>query len=172
MTQPLQYAYMESPVGALLLAGTEDSLHVISFPKGHKARAPEPDWQETDLSTFADTTRQLSAYFQGKTTTFDLPLQPEGTPFQRTVWDALQEIPYGQTISYGELARRIGKPSASRAVGAANGANPLPIVIPCHRVIGADNTLTGFGGGLDVKAFLLEHEWAIKPPVGHQPKLI
>ena len=169
---PLRYAYMESPVGALLLAGDDAGLHVISFPRGHKAREPEPGWQETDIADFAETTRQLAAYFDGKTTTFDLPLKPEGTPFQMAVWEALQEIPYGETISYGELARRIGRPKASRAVGAANGANPLPIIIPCHRVIGSDKSLTGFGGVLDVKAYLLEHEWAVRPPAGHQPKLI
>ena len=170
---PLRYAYMESPVGDLLLAGDESDLHVISFPRGHKARAPEPEWQRADIAFFAETTRQLQAYFDGTITTFDVPLKPEGTAFQMAVWEALLEIPYGETISYGELARRIGKPpGASRAVGAANGANPLPIIIPCHRVIGADNSLTGFGGGLDVKAFLLEHEWAVQPPVGHQPRLI
>ncbi len=170
--ETLRYAHMESPVGALLLARDDTGLRVISFPSGHKARAPEPGWQKTDIAEFDDTTSQLTAYFDGETTEFDLPLKPEGTPFQMAVWEALQDIPYGETISYGELAKRIGKPSASRAVGAANGANPLPIVIPCHRVIGADNSLTGFGGGVDIKAFLLEHEWAVKPPAGHQPKLI
>ncbi len=170
--ETLRYAHMESPVGALLLARDDVGLRVISFPSGHKARAPEPGWQKTDIAEFDDTTSQLTAYFDGETTEFDLPLKPEGTPFQMAVWEALQDIPYGETISYGELAKRIGKPSASRAVGAANGANPLPIVIPCHRVIGADNSLTGFGGGVDIKAFLLEHEWAVKPPAGHQPKLI
>ncbi len=170
--EPLRYAYMKSPVGDLLLAGDDVDLHVISFTSGHKAREPEADWQEVDLAAFAGTTPQLSAYFEGKTTEFDLPLKPEGTPFQMAVWQALQAIPYGETISYGELAKRIGNPSASRAVGAANGVNPLPIVIPCHRVIGADNSLTGFGGGVEIKEFLLEHEWAVKPPVGHQPKLI
>lgn len=170
--EPLRYAYMKSPVGDLLLAGDAANLHVISFSKGHKARQPEADWREVDIAEFADTTDQLSAYFEGKITRFDVPLKPEGTPFQRTVWDALLAIPYGETISYGELAKRVGNPNASRAVGAANGANPLPIIIPCHRVIGADNSLTGFGGGVDIKEFLLEHEWAVKPPVGHQPKLI
>lgn len=170
--EPLRYAHMDSPVGALLLAGNDAGLHVISFPNGHKARQPETGWQKTELSEFAHVTGQLTAYFEGKTTEFDVTLKPRGTPFQMAVWAALQEIPYGETISYGELAQRIGKPSASRAVGAANGANPLPIIIPCHRVIGANNTLTGFGGGLDVKAFLLELEQAVQPPVGHQPRLI
>jgi len=170
--EPLHYAYMKSPVGDLLLAGDDADLHVISFTSGHKARQPEADWREADIAEFADTTQQLTAYFEGETTEFDLPLKPEGTPFQMAVWQALLAIPYGETISYGELAKRVGNPNASRAVGAANGANPLPIIIPCHRVIGADNSLTGFGGGVEIKEFLLEHEWAVKPPVGHQPKLI
>ncbi len=99
--------------------------------------------------------RQLDAYFDGELTSFDLPLTLDGSPFQRTVWAALQDIPYGETISYGELARRIGQPSASRAVGLANGKNPVSIVVPCHRVIGADGSLTGYGGGMDRKRFLL-----------------
>ncbi len=99
--------------------------------------------------------RQLDAYFDGELTSFDLPLTLDGSPFQRTVWAALQNIPYGETISYGELARRIGQPSASRAVGLANGKNPVSIVVPCHRVIGADGSLTGYGGGMDRKRFLL-----------------
>src|SRR5690606_32489233 len=101
---------------------------------------------------------QLGAYFAGELQAFDLPLAPEGTPFQRTVWQALQSIPYGQTISYGELAQEIGRPTASRAVGAANGRNPLPIVIPCHRVIGGNGSLTGYGGGLRFKKALLSLE--------------
>ena len=112
--------------------------------------------------------RQLRAYFAGERSDFDIPLSPEGTEFQRRVWHELERIPYGCTISYGELAKRVGNPKASRAVGAANGANPLPIVVPCHRVIGADGTLTGFGAGIDVKAKLLEIEGI---PVGTQPEL-
>jgi methylated-DNA-[protein]-cysteine S-methyltransferase len=106
----------------------------------------------------AEAVRQLSEYFAGERKEFDFPLAPEGTEFQRAVWKRLQEIPYGQTISYGELARRVGNPKASRAVGAANGKNPIPIVIPCHRVIGADGKLTGFGGGLPIKEALLAIE--------------
>jgi methylated-DNA-[protein]-cysteine S-methyltransferase len=102
--------------------------------------------------------RQLRAYFAGELETFDLPLAPEGTPFQLEVWRRLCEIPYGETISYGELARRLGNPNASRAVGLANGANPIPIVIPCHRVIGSDGKLTGYGGGLPIKEKLLALE--------------
>jgi methylated-DNA-[protein]-cysteine S-methyltransferase len=107
---------------------------------------------------FREVIAQLEAYFAGELRRFDLPLAPEGTPFQREVWSALTAIPYGETVSYGELARRLGRPAASRAVGAANGQNPIPIVIPCHRVIGADGSLTGFGGGLAIKRRLLDLE--------------
>jgi methylated-DNA-[protein]-cysteine S-methyltransferase len=111
----------------------------------------------------------LEEYFARARTTFDLPLDPSGTAFQRRVWDALRAIPYGATTSYGELARRLGDPRATRAVGTANGQNPIPIIVPCHRVIGAHGELTGFGGGLDRKRWLLEHEGALmalsSPPV-------
>jgi len=107
---------------------------------------------------FAEPFRQLHAYFAGELTRFDLPLRRAGTAFQNTVWSALCDIPYGETISYGTLASRIGRPTAYRAVGGANGANPLPIVVPCHRVIGSDKSLTGFGGGIGIKRFLLAHE--------------
>jgi methylated-DNA-[protein]-cysteine S-methyltransferase len=111
-----------------------------------------------------ETARQLEAYFRGELVSFDLPLELSGTEFQRQCWLALATIPYGQTVSYGEQARRLGLgPAAARAVGAANGQNPLPIVLPCHRVIGADGSLTGFGGGLPTKRFLLEHEGALLP---------
>ena len=105
--------------------------------------------------------RQLTEYFAGVRTAFDLPLDPPGTPFQRQVWDALRTIPYGVTTSYGELARRLGDPRGTRALGAANGKNPIPIIVPCHRVVGARGELTGFGGGLDRKRWLLEHEGAL-----------
>ncbi|MGH8218707.1 MAG: methylated-DNA--[protein]-cysteine S-methyltransferase [Steroidobacteraceae bacterium] len=148
---------MESPVGPLLLAGDGSRIKVIHFRTGPHARRPGHDWVADRLS-FEAAIAQLEEYFAGQRQSFDLPLAPEGTDFQRTVWQALTRIPYGETISYGELARRIGKPQASRAVGLANGANPLPIVIPCHRVIGADGSLTGFGGGLDIKRKLLALE--------------
>lgn len=108
-------------------------------------------------------TRQLEAYFEGKLVDFDIPMELVGTDFQKDVWTALCDIPYGETISYGELARRIDRPKASRAVGAANGANHLPIIIPCHRVIGANKSLTGFGGGVETKQFLLELEQGEDP---------
>lgn len=148
---------MSSPVGPLLLAGDGSRIKVIHFRAGRHPRDPESGWI-ADRAPFAVAIDQLEDYFAGHRTSFDLPLAPVGTPFQRTVWQALTEIPYGKTISYGELARRIGNPQASRAVGLANGANPLPIVVPCHRIIGADGSLTGFGGGLDIKRQLLALE--------------
>jgi methylated-DNA-[protein]-cysteine S-methyltransferase len=118
---------------------------------------PDPGWRE-DAAPLTETVRQLQAYFAGDLETFNLSLAPEGTPFQIEVWQRLRDIPYGQTISYGELARRIGNPKASRAVGLANGSNPIPIVIPCHRVIGSNGKLTGYGGGLPIKEKLLALE--------------
>ncbi len=153
----MYYSHMDSPIGRLLLAGDEGGLRLISFPTGSRTRHAEPDWIEND-APFVETKRQLAAYFAGTLTEFDLPLAPQGTPFQLSVWRALRRIPYGETVSYGAIAESIGRPSASRAVGAANGANPLPIVVPCHRVIGSTGKLTGFGGGLDTKAALLALE--------------
>jgi len=154
----MNYSYLESPIGTLLIAGDADAIHEINFPKNGCARRPEADWTESSRGPVSDALRQLREYFAGKRTEFDLPLSPKGTEFQRGVWRRLQEIPYGETISYGELAKRVGNPKASRAVGAANGQNPIPIVIPCHRVIGANGKLTGFGGGLPTKEKLLALE--------------
>lgn len=163
----MYYCHMESPVGPLLLAGEKDALQSISFPRGSRARSPEPGWRR-DRGPFVAALEQLEAYFDGSLTDFDLALAPRGTPFQLSVWQQLRQIPYGTTISYGELARRIGRPSASRAVGAANGANPLSIVVPCHRVIGSSGKLTGFGGGLPTKAALLAHERQVAGTAGQQ----
>ncbi len=154
------YNRMDSPVGPLSIAGDEAGLCFILFSSGKLAAGPRPEWQESDRGVVRETIRQLGAYFAGKLTHFDLPLTPAGTPFQLEVWRELQRIPYGTVISYGELAGRIGKPHASRAVGAANGANPIPIVVPCHRVIGSNGKLTGYGGGLAIKEALLELERA------------
>jgi methylated-DNA-[protein]-cysteine S-methyltransferase len=154
----MNYCYLDTPIGKLLLAGDEDALRVIQFPKNGKPGNPAADWRESARGALQETVRQLREYFSGRRTEFDLPLAPEGTDFQRRVWRQLQGIPYGKTISYGELAKRVGNPKASRAVGGANGCNPLPIVIPCHRVIGANGKLTGFGGGLPIKQALLELE--------------
>lgn len=151
------YTWYESPVGPLLLAGSRAGLNYVSFSSGRHAVSIDPEWTE-DLSLFDGVIGQLSEYFAGERKTFSLTLIPEGTEFQRAVWSELQNIPYGETISYKDLAERIGKPKAVRAVGAANGANPIPIIIPCHRVIGNDGSLTGFGGGLPLKKRLLELE--------------
>lgn len=154
---PMAYGYLDSPVGRLLVAGDGDRLRLLGFPSGIRAREAAPDWRRDD-NLFSEAFAQLRAYFAGELTRFDLPLWFDGTAFQNAVWSALRDIPYGETISYAELAGRIGRPTASRAVGAANGANPLPIVVPCHRVIGADGSLTGFGGGVETKRYLLRHE--------------
>jgi methylated-DNA-[protein]-cysteine S-methyltransferase len=156
-TPAISYSYVDSPVGRLLLAGDPDGLALISFSTGRRPREPSASWARDDR-VFAEAIAQLRSYFAGERREFSLPLQPRGTPFQERVWSALRAVPFGATISYGELARRIGQPSAARAVGAANGANPLPIIVPCHRVIGADHSLTGFGGGLETKRYLLAHE--------------
>jgi methylated-DNA-[protein]-cysteine S-methyltransferase len=148
---------IDSPIGPLGLVASDAGLEAVLFD-GRRIR---PDGTSRVLD---DATRQLAAYFDGDLITFDLPLELTGTDFQRRCWLALATIPYGQTVSYGEQARRLGLGGdAARAVGAANGQNPLPIVLPCHRVIGANGSLTGFGGGLHVKRFLLEHEGAILP---------
>jgi len=153
----MYYCYLDTPIGELLLAGEEGALSMIGFPKGSMRREPEADWifSEKPLAEACD---QLGEYFAGSRKDFDLPLKLNGTEFQVSVLEALQDIPYGQTTSYGEIAKRIGRPKAVRAVGAANGRNPIPIVVPCHRVIGSTGDLTGFGGGLDTKEALLRLE--------------
>lgn len=153
----IYYTTMESPVGGLRLVAEELGLRTVWFLRGSKKEAPDKDWKE-DAAFFADVMRQLRAYFAGELREFEIPLLMEGTEFQKRVWKSLQTIPYGQTISYGELARKMGDPKAVRAVGAANGQNPIPIIVPCHRVIGSNGSLTGFGGGLENKKKLLELE--------------
>lgn len=157
MSDTVRYSYMTTPVGRLLLVRGADGLRRIFFESGKGKGQPEGDWERDD-GAFGDVRGQLEEYFSGARTDFDLPLSPQGTAFQLAAWRALRGIPYGETRSYGEQAKAIGRPRAVRAVGAANGANPLPIVVPCHRVIGSDGSLTGFGGGLDVKEKLLAHE--------------
>jgi methylated-DNA-[protein]-cysteine S-methyltransferase len=151
------YTTFESPVGPLLLAGESSALRRVSFENGKRSTPPRADWKP-DKEPFAEVIRQLQAYFRGELKEFDLPLAMEGTEFQLRVWNALRTIPYGETVSYAQLAERIGKPKAVRAVGLANGSNPIPIIVPCHRVIGSDGSLTGFGGGLSTKKMLLELE--------------
>ncbi len=153
----MYYCYLETPIGELLLAGEDGSLSMIGFPKGSMRRDPEPDWIFNE-KPLAEACRQLIEYFDGERREFDLELDLSGTEFQVSVLHALQNIPYGETVSYGEIAKRIGRPRAVRAVGAANGRNPIPIVVPCHRVIGSGGDLTGFGGGLDTKEALLRLE--------------
>ena len=150
---------VDSPVGRLLLAGTAEALTRVHFQAGPCPLRPAEQWCRA-AAPFVRVQAQLLEYFSGARRTFELPLAPEGTAFQLRVWRALCMIPYGETLSYGELARRLGLLNGARAVGLANGANPLPIVVPCHRVIGSDGTLTGFGGGLDIKRSLLALEGA------------
>ena len=157
---PKSYHDFDTPIGSLRLVGDERHLERVDLPNA-AAREPDAEWRETRRALPAALgvgKRQLMEYFDGTRRDFELPLAPDGTAFQRRVWEELCRVPYGETISYGELARRIRKPTASRAVGAANGRNPLAIVVPCHRVIGADGTLTGYGGGLPTKQALLALE--------------
>ena len=156
-TNVLAYTSMESPIGPLLLAGDERGLRLVYFVNGRRPMSPRSDWVE-DKKPFKEVIHQLDAYFEGKLQDFDLPLVLDGTEFQLLVWSNLKEIPYGETISYGQLADRIGSPNAARAVGLANSSNPIPIIIPCHRVIGSNGDLTGFGGGLPIKKKLLALE--------------
>lgn len=156
------YTYLPSPIGDLLLAGDGETLQRVSFASGKSHRRHEEDWQRDDTA-FAEARRQLTAYFKGELTEFTLRLKPQGTEFQQSVWKALLTIPYGRTCSYGEIAAQVGRPKASRAVGAANGQNPIPIIIPCHRVIGSTGKLTGFGGGLPTKEKLLTLEQQLSP---------
>ena len=154
------YQYIDSPVAPLLLAADEHGLRLVEFHTPRHPMARGPEWSEGDHPTLRAARVQLEEYFAGTRARFELPLAPHGTPFQKQVWHTLAGIPYGQTISYAQLAQRVDKPTAMRAVGAANGRNPLPIVLPCHRVIGKDGSLTGFGGGLPTKQFLLQLEGA------------
>ena len=153
----MRFANLDTPLGRLLIAGDEAGLRHIYFPDERRSQASDPSWEEDDGS-LGPAVRQLEKYFVRDIEEFDLELAPEGTSFQRGVWGELCRIPYGETISYAELAQRLDRPKAVRAVGAANGANPLPIVIPCHRVIGADGRLVGYGGGLEIKRTLLDLE--------------
>lgn len=163
------YRTITSPVGALVLTASETGLTGVFFPTSRPPLSPFlPRSARGRVSGRGGTNdvlnrvaAQLEEYFAGTRTTFDLPLEPSGTDFQLSVWELLRKIPYGVTTSYGELARRLGDPKATRAVGAANGANPIPIIVPCHRVVGSKGELTGFGGGLDRKRWLLEHEGAL-----------
>ena len=173
MNGPHYHTEISSPLGPISLRGTERGLTGL-FMSDHRHGPPDGErtrWQRDD-ARFADAHRQLKEYFSGQRTVFDLPLDPDGiggTAFQRRVWAGLAEIAYGETISYGELARRVGQQAAVRAVGLANGRNPVSILVPCHRVIGANGTLTGYGGGLDRKRLLLDLEARHNPGSGRLP---
>ena len=154
---PIYYTQLESPVGDLLLTLEDEQLTNICMSNQKRTVKVQPDWVQSDRH-FRTVARQLEDYFRGKRRTFDIPIRPLGTDFQMAVWQQLSKIPYGETATYGDIAKRIDNPKAVRAVGLANGRNPLPIVIPCHRVIGSNGQLTGFGGGLKNKALLLQIE--------------
>ena len=158
----LSYTHINSPVGSLMVAGDDNALHYLCFPSSPNAIVPGSDWHQTD-APFSEVRRQLNAYFNGELRQFDLPLFLTGTAFQKGVWRHLSTIPFGETQTYGQLAITLERPKASRAVGAANGANPIAIILPCHRVIGGNGALTGFGGGLPTKEYLLCHEGVLTP---------
>jgi methylated-DNA-[protein]-cysteine S-methyltransferase len=151
------HTVIETPIGPLTLVATATALREVRFPNGRPV-GPEDGPADPAHPVLAAAARQLAEYFAGERRRFELPLDPQGSPFQRAAWRGLLTIPYGETVSYGEQARRLGHPGKARAIGAANGSNPLPIVVPCHRVVGADGSLTGFGGGIETKAWLLHHE--------------
>lgn len=153
----------DTPIGRLLLAGNDDGLRYLLFDHGSSTKRhklPLDEWEENS-AVFKETARQLKGYFAGSLKQFDLPLAAAGTPFQMRVWKALCDVPYGETASYGEIAEKIGKPTASRAVGMANGRNPISIIIPCHRIIGSSGKLIGYGGGLNRKTKLLQLEGVV-----------
>jgi len=159
------YTYLDSPIGQIFVAGDGEVVARISFTTGHQVRHPEPGWVD-DAVPLRAATEQLEQYFAGERRRFDLRLAMEGTAFQKRAWEVLLTIPYGKTWSYGQVAEALGSPGAARAVGRANATNHLPLVVPCHRVVGADGTLTGFGGGLSAKQWLLRFEGAL--PALHQ----
>ncbi|MBV9798422.1 MAG: methylated-DNA--[protein]-cysteine S-methyltransferase [Solirubrobacterales bacterium] len=162
MTENLMYTTMTSPIGELLLVGNDQALHRLHMQSGPRPAAIDPRW-EPGARPFADVAVQLDEYFAGARKAFDVPLELEGNPFEVQVWRELRRVPYGETISYGELARRVGDPGAARAVGLANARNPIAVIVPCHRVIGADGSLTGYGGGLERKRLLLDLESGVLP---------
>ena len=166
------YTYVASPIGHILVAGDGEAVSQISFTTGHQVRHPESAWAE-DAAPLQTATEQLEQYFAGERRRFDLRLAMEGTAFQKRAWEVLLTIPYGKTWSYGQVAEALGRPGAARAVGRANATNHLPLVVPCHRVVGADGTLTGFGGGLSAKQWLLRFEGAlpVAPKGAGQPGL-
>jgi methylated-DNA-[protein]-cysteine S-methyltransferase len=156
------YTTIESPIGELLLVGDGERLHRLSMQGGRRPVAIDLRWRRDD-DAFGEVRAQLSEYFDGQRREFDVPLALDGNPFELRVWEELCQVPYGETVSYGKIAREIGAPSAARAVGLANGRNPVAVIVPCHRVIGADGSLTGYGGGLERKRLLLDLESGVLP---------
>ena len=159
-SEPAWDTVLGTPFGPLRVVGTAQGLTNVEFTEGEQPPRQESGWQE-ESGLLAEAKQQLHEYFEGQRRCFTLPVAPGGTPFQQRVWQELQKIPWGTTTTYGEIAKRIGKPAAVRAVGSANGRNPLAIVIPCHRVIGSDGSLTGYAGGIATKRRLLQHEGAL-----------
>jgi methylated-DNA-[protein]-cysteine S-methyltransferase len=171
MKQETSFSIVPSPIGSLTLVGAGDHLVGVTFDSGSSVVTPGPDWIRDDRA-LRPAAAQLAEYFAGQRTRFDLPLAPRGTAFQRAVWDELLRIPFGETATYGDIARAIGRPAAFRAVGGANHVNPIAIIIPCHRVIGADGSLTGYGGDVSRKRALLDLEArvaAAAPDTGRRP---
>ncbi|WP_211358275.1 methylated-DNA--[protein]-cysteine S-methyltransferase [Amycolatopsis cihanbeyliensis] len=157
------HTVVDSPVGELTLVAADGVLAGL-YMQRQRYRPPQETFGERDPRPFGEAGRQLAEYFAGQRTEFDLPLALSGTPFQRTVWSALREIPCGETATYGELAERIGRPTAARAVGLANGKNPIGVIVPCHRLLGSSGELTGYGGGIERKRYLLELERRVSRP--------
>jgi methylated-DNA-[protein]-cysteine S-methyltransferase len=164
MTEML-YTIIDSPIGELLLVGDDTALHRCDMCSGRRPVPIDPRWQRRD-DAFVNASEQLREYFDGTRRTFELILSLRGNRFELRVWEQLVRIPYGETVSYGQIAQRIGEPSAARAVGLANGRNPVAVMVPCHRVIGSDGALTGYGGGLERKRFLLDLEAGVLPLLG------
>ena len=162
MRATIRFRTFDSPFGEILAYGGEAGLRGLAFQRGRQAIRPDASWIESPrVSWLLETKRQLTAYFAGQRTAFDLPLDLRGTVFQLKMWRALMRLPYGKTLSYSEMARRMRHPTAIRAVGAANGANPISVIVPCHRLIGKNGSLVDYGGGLDIKRALLMLEGAI-----------
>lgn len=157
------FTTFNSPLGELLIRGDGESVTGVYLPNHKGALAPDRSWRESE-APFAAVREQLKEYFQGQRREFDVPMKMIGTPFQQRVWEELGRIPFGSTITYAELARRVGQPTASRAVGNANGRNPISIIVPCHRVIGANGKLTGYAGGVEKKEWLLDWEMRLCEP--------
>ena len=160
------YSYCDAPIGRLLLTAQGGALTAIYFAR-HQEGLPKAEWRRDDAA-LAVAAEQIQTYFAGERTTFDVPLDLQGTAFEKRVWKELLEIPFGQVVSYRDIAERIGQPKACRAVGLANGRNPVPIIVPCHRVIGSNGSLTGYGGGLEIKERLLALEGIELPKRGRK----